>query len=143
MIRRRLMIAALPWLLLAARPAAAGEDDAHKPQVGQYVDLLPVGVPVVVDGQLVNYVFVNVRLNLAPGADTSRWRAKEPYFRDALVRASHETPFTLPGDLNQIDTARLTAALMRDASAITGRGVIRSVVVTHQAASRRARPPHA
>jgi hypothetical protein len=142
MIRRRLILAA-PLLLLsaAARPAAA--EDAPRKEVGQYVDLLPVGLPIVVDGQLVNYVFVHVRLNLAAGADTSRWRAKEPYFRDALVRVGHATPFTIPGDREKVDTVRLAAVLMREAQAITGPGVIRSVVVTSQVPSHRGRAPRA
>jgi hypothetical protein len=137
MIRRRL-ISAFPLLLLgAARPAAA-EEVAPK-QVGQYVDLLPVALPVVVDGQLANYVFVYLRLILAPGADTARWRAKEPFFRDALVRLGHATPFTRESHYDEIDAARLSAAFMREAASIAGPGVIRAVVVTKQVASRRAR----
>jgi hypothetical protein len=139
MIRRRLLLA-FPMLLVAAAagPAAAGESGAQK-QVGQYVDLQPVGLPIVVDGQLVNYVFVNVRLNLTAGADTSRWRAKEPFFRDALVRLAHETPFTVPGDYQKVDTAKLTAALTRRVEALTGPGVLRSITVMSQMPSRRAR----
>ena len=138
MLLRRRLIAALPLLLAAgAARAAAPDEGAHK-QVGQYVDLQPVGLPIVVDGQLVNYVFVYVRLNLTAGADTSRWRAKEPFFRDVLVRIGHQTPFVVPGDYEKVDAAKLTAALTREAGAITGPGVIRSVVVTSQVPSRRA-----
>jgi hypothetical protein len=140
MLRRRLLCV-LPLLLFTAAGPASASEDAPRKEVGQYVDLQPVGLPVVVDGQLVNYVFVNVRLNLAAGADTSRWRAREPFFRDALVRLGHATPFVVPGDYQKIDGARLCAALMREASAITGPGVIRSVAVTSQVPSRRARPP--
>ena len=43
-------------------------------------------MPIVVDGQLVNYVFVYVRINLKSGADVTKMREKEPFFRDALVR---------------------------------------------------------
>lgn len=141
MLRRRL-ISALPILLVAV-PAAASEEKKKEgaKQVGQYVDLQPVGLPIVAEGQLVNYVFVSVRLNLAPHADISRWRAKEPFFRDALVRAAHQTPFTVPNDLEKIDVARLTASLMAAAATIAGPGVVRSVVVTSQVPSRRARRP--
>jgi hypothetical protein len=139
MLRRR-FAAVLPLLLLAAARPAAAEEAPHK-QVGQYVDLQPVGLPIVVDGRLVNYVFVDVRLNLTAGADTSRWRAKEPFFRDLLVRAGHQTPFTLPGDYEKVDAAKLAAVVLREAAAITGPGVIRSVVVTSQVPSHRARPP--
>jgi hypothetical protein len=135
---RRLLFAAIPLLLLAP-PAAANEPPKPGKEVGQYVDLAPVGLPIVASGQLVNYVFVYVRVNLVSGANTSRWREKEPYFRDALVRAGHRTPFTVPGDYQTIDTAKLTASLYRDAVAITGPGVVKSVVVSSQAPRWRAR----
>jgi len=135
MLRRRLF-AALPLALaLVGSPALSAEEGARK-QVGQYVDIQPVGVPVVLDGRLQNYIFVYVRLNLVAGADTSRWRAKEPYFRDALVRLAHEASFTLPNDRDKVDAAKLTAAFGQKVTAITGPGVVRSVVVTSQIASR-------
>ncbi|CAN7227118.1 hypothetical protein LJR225_000904 [Phenylobacterium sp. LjRoot225] len=137
---RRLLSFALPLLLLAAAPAAAEEGAAASKQVGQYVDLQPMALPIIVDGQLANYVFVSVRLNLASGADTNRWRAKEPFLRDAVVRAAHATPFTVPSDLQKIDVARLTASLMRSSAVIFGPNVVRSVTVTSQVSSRRARP---
>jgi hypothetical protein len=130
MLSRRLLLV-LPLLALAASPVAARAEGASK-EVGQYVDLQRVGLPIVVDGQLVNYVFVAVRLNLTAGADTSRWRAKEPYFRDALVRMGHQTSFTRPGTYDAIDPAKLAAALMRPAVAVTGPGVISSITVTSQ-----------
>ncbi|CAN7335446.1 hypothetical protein LJR219_001848 [Phenylobacterium sp. LjRoot219] len=139
MLRRRL-ICLLPFVSLAAAPAAASDKKAET-NVGQYVDLQPVAMPIVIDGQLVNYIFVSVRMNLTASADTSRWRAREPYFRDALVRAGHQTPFTLANDYEKIDVPKLTASLMRTASAITGPNVIRSIVVTSQVPSRRARAP--
>lgn len=142
MFRRALIAAAV--LLMAVQPAAAsggGKKEAAPKDVGQYVDLAPIGLPIVADGQLVNYVFVYVRINLTGSANTSLWRAREPYFRDALVRAGHRTPFTLKADYQKIDTERLSASLMRDAVAIAGRGVVKSVVVTSQAPRHRARVP--
>jgi hypothetical protein len=140
MLRRTLIAAAVA---LAAGPALAAEKPGGKGDVGQYVDLQPVGLPIVVNRQLVNYVFVYVRINLTSGANVSRLREKEPFFRDALVRAGHRTPFTLPNDLGAVDVPKLTAALTREASAIAGPGQIRSVVVTSQAPRRRARVPTA
>lgn len=136
MHRRSLIAAALPLALLA------GAAHAGPPaQVGQYVDLQPVGLPIVVRGQLVNYVFVYVRLNLAADADALRLRDKEPYFRDALVRAAHRTPFTLASDYNRIDQARLVQVMMREAAAIAGAGAVRSVVVTSEAPQHRIATP--
>src|SRR5687767_7430079 len=96
MFRRALIAAALA----AFTPAAAGAAGGAPPpkDAGQYVDLLPVALPIVVDGRLVNYVFVYVRINLTSAALPNRVREREPHFRDALVRAGHRTPFTLPGD---------------------------------------------
>jgi hypothetical protein len=70
-------------------------------------------------------------------------REKEPYFRDALVRAAHRTPFTKAGDYSAIDEAKLAAAIVREASAIAGRGVVRSVVVTSQSPQKRISTPKA
>jgi len=137
MLRRALTAAVL---LLLAQPAKAAEKAGQAP-VGQYVDLQPVGLPIVVRGQLVNYVFVYVRVNLTAEADTARVREKEPFFRDALVRMAHRTPFTNPADYNRIDEGRVSAALMGEASAIAGPGVVRSVVVTSQTPQHRVANP--
>ena len=122
-MRRRAFLASLPLALVAG---AAG---AQARQAGQYVDLAPVGMPIVANGRLVNYVFVYIRINLVPGVDTPHWRDKEPYFRDALVRLGHRTPFTWPTDYTRLDEARLRAALYQAAVAITGPGVVASVEI--------------
>lgn len=122
--------------LIAATATAAeasGGGEKKKDEGGQYVNISPVALPIVVGGKVVNYVFVNVRIDLAPTADAVKIREREPYFRDALVRAAHRTPFTLAGDYTKIDEARLRATLMRDAIALTSRGAIRDVVVVSQA----------
>ena len=138
-MRRKLLILALPILLVAGASRAAEESKT----VGQYVDLQPVALPVVVNGQLMNYVFVYVRINLTSAANASKLREKEPYFRDALVRLGHRTPFTLPSDLGKIDTLRLTASLKQEVVRIVGPGQVLSVVVTSQAPRRRISTPKA
>ena len=142
-MRRRLLILLAPLLLLGH--AARADEPAGKTTgaAGQYVDLQPVALPIVVNGILINYVFVNVRINLTGSADVVRLRDKEPYFRDALVRAGHRTPFVLASDYQKIDEARMIAALTRDASAIAGPGMIRSVVITSQATQRPVATPRA
>lgn len=139
MLRRTVIAGAFAFLATAA-PAAAKEKASD---VGQYVDLQPIGVPIVAKGQLVNYVFVYVRLNLSSSANAAKLREREPYFRDALVRASHRTPFTLATDYNKVDAARLTSTLLQEASAIAGPGQIRSCVITSQAPRRRVGAPTA
>jgi hypothetical protein len=141
---RRLLIAALPLMMLVG-PATAADKSKDKEkapkEAGQYVDLQPVALPIVVNGQLLNYVFVNVRINLTAAADAAKLRAHEPFFRDALVRAGHRTPFVVPTDYQKVDEAKLTASLTRDAAVITGPGMIHSVVVTSQAPQRRVASP--
>jgi hypothetical protein len=122
---RRAFIAGLP-LAFAARAASA--DDA-KAAAGQYVDLSPVALPVVINGRLINYVFVYMRVNLTPSADAIKLRDKEPYFRDALVRMGHRTPFSLATDYTKLDEPRLKAAFYQAAVAITGPGQVASVEI--------------
>ena len=141
---RRALIVAAPLALMAAQAHASGKkaEAEGKAPVGQYVDLQPVGLPIVSKGRLVNYVFVYVRINLTSAANAARWREKEPFFRDALVRAAHRTPFTKDGDLSRIDEAKLSAAMMRDAAPIAGRGAVKSVVVTSQTPKKYIPAPH-
>src|SRR5450432_2305415 len=104
---KRLLSLAAPLLILAGGAHAAEKEKTK--EVGQYVDLQPVAMPIVVEGQLVNYVFVYVRVNLRGGADVSKISEKEPFFRDALVRAAHKTPFIVPGNWEKVDETKLVA----------------------------------
>jgi hypothetical protein len=135
---KRLVILVASLLLVAGAAQAAAEKSK---EVGQYVDLQPVAMPIVVDGQLVNYVFVYVRVNLKSGADVTKIREKEPFFRDALVRSGHRTPFVVPGSWEKVDEAKLVAAMTREAAAITGPGVVNSVSVMSQSPQKHAMPP--
>ena len=92
----------------------------------------PVGLPVVVDGRLVNYVFVTLRLGLSGSADAPKMRAMEPYFRDALVRAAHRTPFVRDDNYAALDDVRLKAVLIREANAVAGPGSVVSVQILRE-----------
>jgi hypothetical protein len=106
---------------------------AADPQSGpQTVALEAVALPVIVDGQLINYVFCSIRLDLYPNADGAKVRAKEEYFRDDLVRMGHRNPFTRKDDYTRIDEAKVRAEIMRIAPGLVGPGVIRSAAVTRQ-----------
>jgi len=134
---RRTLIAALP--LLAAAPALASEEKkkTDPKDIGQYVDLASVALPIVVSGQLVNYVFVSVRVVLTSSANAGKLRAQEPFFRDALVKAGHRTPFTNPNDYASVDVPRLQATLLREAIAIGGRDNVRAISVLSQTPKQR------
>jgi hypothetical protein len=126
-------LTALAVLAVATTANASEKKEKDDKVTQQYVAISPVALPVVVNNKVVNYVFVNVRIDLTASADSPRMREREPYFRDALVRAAHRTPFTLAGDYTKIDEARLKAAVMRDAVTIAGPNVIKGVQVLNQA----------
>jgi hypothetical protein len=128
-------------LALCLAGAAWGADPA-KPDDDQAVTLSPVALPIIAQGRLVNYVFVTVKVWLTPRADPFVLRDKEPYFRDALVRAGHRTPFVLPHDYDHVDEAKLDASLYRDAQAIAGAGNILRVQVISQTAQHHLATPN-
>ena len=134
---RRSLIAALPFTVFAGA-ASAGEP---KPAAGQYVDLSPVALPIIVDGRLVNYVFVYIRIDLRPSVDALKMRDREPDFRDALVRLGHRTPFVLKTDYSKLDEPRLKAAFLQAATAIAGPGAIASIEIMPGGGPMRRVPP--
>lgn len=138
-MRRRQLLAAVPLALAATAAQAAGGGEEGKAE--PYVNLSPIALPVAVNGKLINYVFVQLRLHLAHGADGAKMRAKEPWFRDAIVRAGHRTPFTVPTDYTRIDERRLTAVLLAQAKAIGGAGSFTRAELVSQTPKQRSRLP--
>jgi len=122
-MRRRDLLGSLPLVFVA------GAAMAQAKEAGQFVDLSPVAMPIVVNGRLINYVFVYIRINLTPAANLEAMRDKEPYFRDALIKLGHRTPFTLPSDYTRLDEGRLKASLYQAAVAIAGPGAIANVQI--------------
>ena len=135
-MRRRDLIAASAVLpaLVAAAPAVASDKAAPS---AASLAISGVGLPVIAGGRVRNYVFVALRLHLGSASTIEAMRAKEAYFRDALVRAGHRTPFVIADDWTRLDEAALSASLMRSAAAIAGRGAVTRVEVVSQAPRRR------
>ena len=118
----RIMTAALLVLALGSGTAHAG-GGAKKPEAGAgpaHLDLAPTGLPIIVGGRIKNYVFVQARLVPGPGADLIKLREKEPYYRDALVRAAHRAPLGQAGDWTAVDKARFESVLLAEARRISG-----------------------
>jgi hypothetical protein len=132
-------LALLPLMLLLAEPARA---ERPPPEPVHYVDMAPLALPVINDRRICNYVFVYVRLDLNHQADPTFWQDKEPFFRDALVRAAHRTPFSIPNDCTRLDEAALKRSLFSEASKITGPNVITGVQVLKSTPQRRTAAPH-
>ena len=78
-------------------------------------------------------------------ANIQKLREREPFFRDALVRAGHRTPFTRKDDYLSLDVDRLKAVMLKEAVRLGGKD-IQSVSVMSQTAKRRTglpKPPSA
>ncbi len=135
---RRLTLSAFAVLAaLSGSVLHAEEPGKSSKAAGQYVDLAPVALPIVLDNRVINYVFVSVRVNLTPGASAPKLQSKEPYFRDALVRAGHRTPFTRYDNFTLIDEVKLKAAMYSAAGAIAGQGNVASVAILSQTPKQR------
>jgi hypothetical protein len=129
-MKRILLLSGL--LLILATSAQADVDG--KTTSNQTVQMETVALPVIVNGALLNYVFVSIRLDLMPKADGAAVRGKEQFFRDDLVRTGHRAPFpfTRFDDYTKIDEAKVTAEILHAAPGIVGAGVIKTVVITKQ-----------
>ena len=131
-MHRRDLLAAAAFSAVAT--AATAED---APAGGQSVSMPGVGLPVITEGRLRNYVFVSLRMHLGGSTTPETMRAKEAFLRDALVRAGHRTPFVVADDWTRIDPVALSASLMRSAATIVGRGAVTRVEIVSQAPRRR------
>jgi len=83
-----------------------GEEGAEAGASSRSMDAPYLAVPVVRDGQLVNYLFVSIRIEIAPGVDLWQTRERAHFLRDALVRASHANDLANPTDNNALNEAR-------------------------------------
>lgn len=114
----------------AAAPAPAGSN----------LYMSTVGVPIISNGRLVNYIMVRLDLSLIPGTDVSRMSAKEPYFREALVRLAYRTHLNPSNNFNKVDPAIVGAKMLPLCQAIVG-PVVTSVAVRYQAPEKWLEPP--
>lgn len=144
MIRARTLLAALSVAVMAASPALAAGGAAPKPgDAGGYVDLAQMGLPVIVDGKVRNYVFVQMRLKPGGGADIVKLREKEPFYRDALIRAAHRGAFSRADDWTVIDEARVEGALLAEARRIAGPKAFSAAELVRQTPRKRTGMPQA
>jgi len=120
-------------LIALSVPTADGAGQS----AGAVLNMAGIGLPVIAGGRIRNYVFVMLRLHLGGVATAQTLRLKEPYLRDALVRAAHRTPFANAADWNVLDGAALSASLLRSAATIAGRGQVTRVEIISQAPRRR------
>ncbi|MDX2237258.1 MAG: hypothetical protein NW203_06810 [Hyphomonadaceae bacterium] len=137
-MRRAIAAALIASTLLAglsaarAQPAAA-EADAD---AARSMDAAYIAVPVVRDGRLVNYIFVSLRVDIAPGVDLWRTREKAHFLRDALVRAAHRTPMVSAADDDALDRPVALAAFRAAAQEALGARAVRGLSIVEVQSSR-------
>ncbi|MFT3726844.1 MAG: hypothetical protein QM759_03375 [Terricaulis sp.] len=111
----------------AASKEKGGEANAD---ASRSMDAPYIAVPVVRDGQLVNYLFVSLRIQISPHVDLWRTRERAQFLRDALVRASHANQLADPNDINKLNEAlalqvyRQAAVQSLGAQAVAGLTVV-------------------
>lgn len=127
------MIITATACLLGARALASESATPSKPDLA-YVDISAVPLPIAADGRLINYIFAQVRVNLKPSANILKLREKEPFLRDALIRAAHTTPFTAADSYAHLDEAKLKAAVLVSAREILGASNVAGVTIMKQTA---------
>lgn len=111
-IARAVAAAMIASTLLAGLANASGSGKAKGEEAGadqtssRSMDAPYLAVPVIRDGQLVNYLFVSIRIEIQNGVDLWRTREQAHFLRDALVRASHGTDLASAEDNNALNEAR-------------------------------------
>jgi hypothetical protein len=98
----------LAGLANASGPSAEakGKEEEGEELSSRSMDAPYLAVPVVRDGQLVNYLFVSIRIEISQGVDLWQTRERAHFLRDALVRASHGNDLAAAEDNNTLNEAR-------------------------------------
>jgi hypothetical protein len=114
-VARAIAAAMLASTLLAGLANASGPSEKAKAKEeegggeqlsSRSMDAPYLAVPVIRDGQLVNYLFVSIRIEIPSGVDLWQTRERAHFLRDALVRASHGTNLADPENNNALNEAR-------------------------------------
>lgn len=112
-MKRAIAAALIASTVLAGFASASGPSTKAKEKEGEQGEQLSsrsmdapyLAVPVVREGQLVNYLFVSIRLEISNNVDLWQTREKAHFLRDALVRASHSNDLADPTDNNVLNEA--------------------------------------
>jgi len=128
-------------LALLASPAFArsakkekkgGKEGEGEDAPDPVIKLQSMALPIIANGKLINYVFVQTTITLKDGVPTAVFEGKEPVLRDAIVREAHTKPFVRPDSYVAIDEARLKAAILREANGLIGPGKVATVALVRQ-----------
>jgi hypothetical protein len=147
-MKRAIIMAMLASTLLtglaAAQPSGGHAPKAAKGEEGgataRSMDAPYLAVPVVRDGQLMNYLFVSIRVEINPGVDLWQTREKAHLLRDALVRASHTTSLADARDNNTLNQARAIQVYRAVAAQVLGERAVGPVSIISSYSSRGSGP---
>ena len=112
----------------AAEPASGHRQNGGG-DVSRTMDAPYLAVPVVRDGQLVNYLFVSLRIQISPRVDLWRTREKAQFLRDALVRASHANALADPNNNNALNQALAIQVYRQAAIQTLGAEAVAGVII--------------
>ncbi len=137
-MKRAIAAALLASTLLAGLAHAQPKGDAASAaaESGRTMDAAYIAVPVVREGRLVNYLFVTLRIEIAPGVDLWRTRERAHFLRDALVRAAHQRPIAHATRDDQLDNSAALAAFRAAAQEALGAQAVRTVTIVSTYSSR-------
>ena len=123
--------------LLAGLAHAQPKADASAAEAARSMDAPYIAVPVVRNGQLVNYIFVTMRIDIAPNVDLWRTRERAHFLRDALVRAAHRTSLADATRDDQLNTQLALATFRTAASQALGPQAVRNLTIVQSYSARR------
>jgi len=109
-----------------AAPAGAQEHGAEpaapdEAEVARSVELGGMVFPVFDENRkLKNYLFINARMLSGPGKDVWKYREKQHFIRDAIVRASHKVSFHQKGNFKKLDEKLAAAECLKAANGVIG-----------------------
>jgi hypothetical protein len=142
--RRTFLTASLALLATPAFARSAkkekkeGEGEAKADPV---IKLQSMALPIITDGRLVNYVFIQSSITLKPEVPLTVFEGKEPILRDAVVREAHSKPFVRSDSNVALDEARLKASILRETNSLIGPGKVAMVTIIKQTPRNFVPPP--
>jgi hypothetical protein len=136
-----LALLATPAFARSAKKEKKGGKDGEEEAPDPVIKLQSMALPIIVDGKLINYVFVQMTITLKPDVPTTVFEGKEPILRDAIVREAHSKPFMRRDSYVAVDEARLKAAILRQTNGLIGPGKVALVSLVKQTPRNFIAPP--
>jgi len=137
-----LVLLATPALARSAKKEKKGGKEGEGEEAAEpVIKLQSMALPIIANGKLVNYVFVQMTITLKPGELITVFEGKEPQLRDAIVREAHGKPFLRPDSYVALDETRLKASVLRQTNSLIGPGKVALVTVVKQTPRNFVPPP--